>query len=453
MKTTARTKSVREVVIDLLVQIEKSQAYSNLLLNQAIKQHQVNPKDTGLLTEIVYGTLQRKLTLDFFLEPYIKKQKKLDDWVKILLRITVYQMHYLDRVPDRAAIYEAVEIAKKRGHKGIASMVNGVLRSIQRNDFRSFDEIQNPVEKLAIEMSFPIWMVARWVKQYGLEETKKLCEETLLPPVPSARINSSLTTTQQVIDELEEAGIQARTGHLSKDAIIIDKGNFAYTSAYEKGFLTIQDESSMLVGRALGPKENDVVLDSCAAPGGKTTHIAELLENTGKVISVDLHDHKVKLINDQVRRLQLTNVETIVMDSRRLDEKYEPESFDRILVDAPCSGLGVIRRKPDIKYQKVENDIQSLASIQLKILEAVAPLLKKGGTLIYSTCTMDKEENDEVVESFLKTQSTFERDSSLAERLPEKIRGNAEYNGAQIQILPHHFGTDGFFISSLRKRV
>ncbi|MBM7659412.1 16S rRNA (cytosine967-C5)-methyltransferase [Bacillus mesophilus] len=453
MKTTAKTKNVREVAIDLLVQIEKNQAYSNLLLHQAIKQHQVSSKDTGLLTEMVYGTLQRKLTLDFYIEPYLKKQNKLEDWVKILLRITVYQMKYLDRVPDRAAIFEAVEIAKRKGHKGIGSMVNGVLRSLQRTGFRSFDEVQDPIERLAIEMSFPSWLISRWVKQYGLEETKELCQETLLPPISSARINTAVTTAEEVMKSMEEAGVSTRTGNLSDDALIIERGNFANTAAYQDGLLTIQDESSMLVGRALGPEKDDMILDSCAAPGGKSTHIAELLRNTGKVISVDLHEHKIKLINEQVNRLHLTNVETKVMDSRKLTEVYKSETFDRILVDAPCSGLGVIRRKPDIKYQKNESDIHSLAGIQSTILDAIAPLLKKGGTLVYSTCTMDKEENDEVVIKFLESHPDFERDSMLVERLPEKIRGNAEHNGAQIQILPHHFGTDGFFISSLRKQV
>ncbi|WP_246940076.1 16S rRNA (cytosine(967)-C(5))-methyltransferase RsmB [Bacillus pinisoli] len=453
MKTTARVKNVREVVIDLLLQIEKNQAYSNLLLNQAIKQHQVTQKDIGLLTEIVYGTIQRKLTLDYFIAPYIQKQKKLDDWVRVLLRMTVYQMHYLDRVPDRAAIFEAVEIAKRRGHKGISSMVNGVLRSLQREGFRSLEEIQDPVERVAVETSFPTWMVERWTTQYGLEETRKLCEETLLPPVPTARVNCSSTSIEEVSKKLEDEGIHVKPGVLSEDAIMIEKGNFANTNAFKQGLLTIQDESSMLVGRAVSPKKDDLILDSCAAPGGKTTHISELLHHTGKVISVDLHDHKVKLINEQVTRLHLTNVETLVMDSRKLAEKYEDETFDKILVDAPCSGLGVIRRKPDIKYQKDEKDIESLASIQYRILEAIAPLLKKGGTLIYSTCTMDQEENDQVVKKFLLSHTNFERDTSLLERLPEKIRGNAEHNGAQIQILPHHFGTDGFFISSLRKQV
>lgn len=219
MKTKA--KSVREVIVDILMQIEKNQAYSNIMLNQAIKQHHVSTIDIGLLTEVVYGTLQRKLTLDYYIEPYIKKQKRIEVWVVILLRMTVYQMIYLTKVPDRAAIFEAVEIAKKRGHKGIASMVNGVLRSIQREGVRSFGSIEDPVERLSIEMSFPKWLIKRWVKQFGIEETRNLCESTLKPPVPSARVNSSKITMDDLIAKLEEEGVQARKGTLSIDSVTI----------------------------------------------------------------------------------------------------------------------------------------------------------------------------------------------------------------------------------------
>jgi 16S rRNA (cytosine967-C5)-methyltransferase len=447
-----KTKNVREVIVDILLQTEKNQAYSNLLLNQAIKQHQVPAKDIGLLTEVIYGTLQRKLTIDYYIKPYLKNAKKIEDWVVILLRMTVYQMHYLDRVPDRAAIFEAVEIAKKRGHKGISSMVNGVLRSLQRNGVSTTEEIKDPIERLAIEVSHPIWMIKRWVEQYGIEETRAMCLATLEPPMSSARVNSSLITVNEVVKMLEEEGIIAKKGSLSTDAVTIEKGNIANTYAFKQGYLTIQDESSMLVARVLDPQKNDMILDSCAAPGGKTTHIAELLENTGKVVSVDLHQHKIELIDEQVMRLNLSNVETLAMDTRKISEKFDRETFDKILVDAPCSGLGVIRRKPDIKYQKSEKDIQNLASIQTTILDAIAPLLKKGGTLVYSTCTMDKEENDEIVVKFLEKHTNFERDDQLNQRLPIQIKENAELKDGQIQILPHHFGTDGFFMARLLKR-
>ncbi|MFD1735766.1 16S rRNA (cytosine(967)-C(5))-methyltransferase RsmB [Bacillus salitolerans] len=451
MKTT--TKNVREVIVDILMQIEKNQSYSNLLINQAIKHNHVPIKDVPLLTEIVYGSIQRKITLDYYITPFLKNPKKIEDWVIVLLRMTVYQMYYLTRVPDRAAIFEAVEIAKKRGHKGIASMVNGVLRSIQREGKQSLEKINNPIKRLSLETSFPEWMVNRWVNQFGMEETRQMCEASLSPPNASARVNQTQITIHNLLNKLEEEGIHATEGDLSIDAIKLEKGNVANTLAFKEGLLTVQDESSMLVARALGIQENDKILDCCGAPGGKTTHMAEILSDTGVVVSVDLHAHKVKLIEEQVSRLKLSNVETLVMDSRKLSERFQNGHFDRILVDAPCSGLGVIRRKPDIKYQKREEDIDHLANIQLTILSSVAPLLKKGGTLVYSTCTMDKEENDGVVTKFLEKFIDFELDTELMNRLPEKIRLKSICKDGQVQILPHHFNTDGFFISCFRKRV
>jgi 16S rRNA (cytosine967-C5)-methyltransferase len=453
MKMKTKTNNVREVIVDILLQIEKNQAYSNLLINQAIKQSQVPQKDFPLLTEIVYGTIQRKITLDYYIIPFLKNPKKVEQWVLVLLRMTVYQMFFLDRIPDHAAIFEAVEIAKKRGHKGISSMVNGVLRSVQRNGRQSIEAIDDPIKQISTEMSFPDWMVKRWINQYGVRETIEMCQATLLPPPASARVNQSRITVDELINQLSEEGIHVTKGDLSIDAVKIEKGNFANSNAFKNGLLTIQDESSMLVSRALGIQPNEKILDCCAAPGGKTTHIAELLNNTGKVVSVDLHKHKVRLIDEQVSRLKLTNVSTLVMDSRNLHEKFPEEEFDRILVDAPCSGLGVIRRKPDIKYQKREEDISQLATIQLTILNSVAPLLKKGGTLVYSTCTMDREENDLVVQNFLNDQHDFEVDSELFERLPSKVREVAINTEGQVQILPHNFNTDGFFISCFRKRV
>ena len=444
-------KNVREVALDCLIHVEKNHSYSNLLLNKMIEKHQLERKDASLLTEIVYGTIQRKETLQYYLAPFIKNRKKIKTWVEILLSFSLYQMLYLDRVPDRAVIYEAVEIAKRRGHKGISSMVNGVLRNIQRQGVRSLDDIEDPIKKLTIETSHPYWLVKKWVQQYGFEETKQMCKINLTPPPITARVNRLHTSREALINELEREGVKAKKGDLSIDAIIIEKGNIAHTKSFKKGLLTIQDESSMLVARAMDLKEHQMVLDSCAAPGGKTTHIGEQLHNTGEIVSVDLHQHKVKLIQEQVVRLGLTNVKTKVSDSRKLMEHFNKETFDRILVDAPCTGFGVMRRKPDIKYSKTKEDIERLAKIQLEILQSVAPLLKSNGLLIYSTCTVDKEENHDVVKAFLKSHPNFEQDPILKDRMPEKLK--EKVHDGQVQILPHHFGTDGFFISSLRKRV
>ncbi|WP_313798722.1 16S rRNA (cytosine(967)-C(5))-methyltransferase RsmB [Cytobacillus sp.] len=448
-----RKKNVRETALDLLESIEKNQAYSNLLLNNAIKKNEINQKDIGLLTELTYGTLQRKMSLDFYLQPFLKGNKKVESWVKQLLRLTLYQMVFLDKIPDRAAIFEAVEIAKQKGHKGISGMVNGVLRNIQRQGLPSIESIADPIERLSIETSHPLWLVKRWVDQLGMEQAKQMCENNLTAPLQTARVNLTKITREDCITKLNEEGYQVEASPAIPEAIKCYRGNLANSTAFKEGLLTIQDESSMLAAYALGAgeKENERILDACAAPGGKSTHIAEKLNNTGQVISLDLHEHKVKLIKETANRLDLSNIETNVLDSRKVQDHFEKQSFDRILLDAPCSGLGVMRRKPDMKYTKKEEDLMQLSSIQLTLLKAVSPLLKKGGILVYSTCTVDREENQHVVESFLKENVEFEGDLTLKDRMPEAIRPLIK--GIELQILPQDIGSDGFYIACLRKKV
>ncbi|MDZ5711605.1 16S rRNA (cytosine(967)-C(5))-methyltransferase RsmB [Jeotgalibacillus haloalkalitolerans] len=437
--------SLREAALHILDQIDKNQSYSNLLLNHAIKKFEISKKDTGLLTEITYGTIQRKMTLDYYLEPFLKK--KVEGWVRNLLRLSLYQMLYLDRVPERAAIHEAVEIAKKKGHKGISGMVNGVLRSIQREGVRSVEEIQDPVIRISIETSHPEWLVKRWTAHFGLEKTKEMCEKNLIAPVQTARVNTSRISRQEALALLEQEGVEASESPIVPSGIRVKKGNIAHTSAYTDGFITVQDESSMLVAYALAPVPGESVLDMCAAPGGKTTHIAECLNNEGEVLAFDLHEHKIKLIKENADRLKLKNVKGEALDGRKLKERYPDKEFDRILVDAPCSGLGVLRRKPDIKYAKREQDLESLSSIQQELLHSAVNSLKKGGTLVYSTCTVDKEENEGTVKRFLGDHP--EMSLTAPEHLPERIAGLAENN--MLQIFPQDFDGDGFFIAVFKK--
>jgi 16S rRNA (cytosine967-C5)-methyltransferase len=447
---TSKTNNVREIALDLLTAVEKNQSYSNLLLNSTIEKNQLSAKDVGLLTELTYGTLQRRMALDYFLNPFIKDNKKLADWIHHLLRLTLYQMIYLDRIPDRAAIYEAVDIAKKRGHKGIASLVNGVLRSIQRQGVPSLNDVADPNERLALETSHPLWLINRWVNQFGFDKTKEMCEINLTAPLQTARVNLTKISRDECVALLEEDGFQIEKSPIIPEAIRCLKGNLASTIAFKYGMFTIQDESSMLAAYALGAAREEYILDACAAPGGKSTHIAEKMNNTGEVISVDLHQHKVRLINDNARRLGLENIKTSVSDSRRLQEKFKVESFDRILLDAPCSGLGVMRRKPDMKYTKTEKDIERLSEIQQDLLTSVTPLLKKGGTLVYSTCTVDKEENEYTVRKFLEKNPDFEVDLSFKDRMPEAVQ--PFITGYDLQVFPQDFGSDGFYIAVLKKK-
>ncbi|MCX2809808.1 16S rRNA (cytosine(967)-C(5))-methyltransferase RsmB [Bacillus sp. ChL18] len=442
--------NVRELALEALEKLEQNQAYSNLLLTSVIKTNTLSDQDRGLLTELVYGTLQNKIALDYMLKPFIRKPNKVKPWVIQLLRLSAYQMEYLEKIPDRAAIHEAVEIAKKRGHKGIASFVNGILRSLQREGAPSFAEIEDPVLRLSTETSHPEWLVKEWVEAYGFEAAEKICRIHLIPPKQTLRVNHIKSDRETVLNEMENAGLEAEAGDLSPDAIKLLKGSIANTAFFQNGRVSIQDESSMLVARALDPKPGEIVLDACAAPGGKSAHIAELMENEGSLTSLDLHRHKVKLIKEGAERLGLTIIDAQTMDARKAGEAFGAERFDRILVDAPCSGFGVIRRKPDMKYTKTPEDSRRLSEIQLGILREIAPLVKKGGTLVYSTCTMDRTENEEVMHAFIQEHPEFEPDLSLEKRLPEKARPFVQ--DGSLQILPYYFGTDGFFISSMRKK-
>jgi 16S rRNA (cytosine967-C5)-methyltransferase len=444
-------KNVREAALEILEAIDKNQAYSNLLLNKTIEKNQIERRDVGLLTELIYGTLQRKMTLDYFLEPFLKNSKKIEGWVVNLLRLTLFQMIYLDKIPDRAAIFEAVEIAKKRGHKGISGMVNGVLRNIQRNPLRDFAAIKDPLERLAMETSHPLWLVKRWVSQLGFDKTKQMCELNLTAPLQTARVNTTKISREELLTRLEQEGFSIEASPVIPVAIKCLRGNLASSDAFREGLLTIQDESSMLVAYALNINTNDKVLDACAAPGGKSTHIAERLDGTGTVLSLDLHDHKVKLIAQNAERLGLSNIEAMSLDSRKAGEHFAKESFDKILLDAPCSGLGVMRRKPDMKYTKKEEDIRRLHDIQTNLLTSVAPLLKKGGILVYSTCTIDNEENNVIVENFLESNPDFIGDETLMERMPFPVQSFV--SNYSLQILPQDFGSDGFYIACLRKKV
>ena len=438
--------NVRDAALTILLAVDKNQAYSNLLLHQTIEKYKIDAKDRGLLTELTYGTLQNKLTLDYYLEPFIKG--KVDIWVRWLLRLSLYQMHYLSKIPAHAAVNEAVEIAKRRGHKGIASLVNGVLRSILREGVRSLDEIEDEVERLAVATSHPQWLVERWVKSYGFEKTRDMLEENNIPPAQTARVNVTKATVEEVLTTLEREGVKAKRSEYVPECIYLLSGQAARTGAFRNGLITIQDESSMLPATVLNPLPGMKVLDMCAAPGGKTTHIAEKMNNEGSILATDLHPKKLDLIEENTARLGLTIVQTAPIDGRQAADYLKAEEYDAILVDAPCSGLGVMRRKPDIKYTKREEDLQSLQTIQLNILKNAVQLLKVGGKLVYSTCTVDKEENEGTVKAFLANHPEME--AVTLENLPEQLR--TKQQDGMLQVFPQDIGSDGFFVAAFIKK-
>jgi len=438
--------NVRDAALSILLAIDKNQAYSNLLLSETIKRHKIEAKDRALLTEITYGTLQYKMTLDYYLEPFIRGS--VDHWVRWLLRLSLYQIHYLTRIPPHAAVNEAVEIAKRRGHQGIASMVNGILRSILRQGVASTDEIKDPIERLAIETSHPEWLVQRFVDNYGMEVATEMLQENNVPPVQTVRVNTTKVNVEEAITSLEAEGLTAKKSDMMPECLHVTNGQPARTKAFQEGLITIQDESSMIPANVLHPNPGMRVLDMCAAPGGKTTHLAEIMNNEGSILATDLHPHKLDLIDHNTDRLGINIVETAPIDGRKAPDFLQPESFDAILVDAPCSGLGVMRRKPDIKYTKREEDLENLQKIQLALLDAATKVLKIEGKLVYSTCTVDKKENEGTVNAFLTAHPEME--AIQLESLPTKL-AEKQANG-MLQVFPQDFGSDGFFVAAFRKK-
>lgn len=438
--------NVRDAALSILMEINQNQAYSNLLLNRTIKKYDIDPKDRGLLTELTYGALQHRLTLDYYLEPFVKG--KLDPWVRELLRLSIYQIVYLTKIPPHAVVHEAVEIAKRRGHKGIASTVNGILRSVLRKGVRPIDDIEDDIERMSIETSHPAWLIERWVKQFGKEEALAMAHENNHPARMTARVNSLKSTVDEVMTALAKEGIEASKGEVIPGSIQTSSGSLANTNAFSEGSLTIQDESSMLPVLALDVKPDMKVLDMCAAPGGKTTFIAEKMNDKGEIYAHDLHEHKLSLIESNAKRLGIQSITTKSGDSRELESVYGPASFDRILVDAPCSGLGVIRRKPEIKYNKTEQDLASLTEIQEQLLDTAYRLIKDDGIIVYSTCTIEYDENEGMVRRFLEKHSDVEMAplDALANNDSLTVKDH------MLQVLPQHFGSDGFFVAAFRKR-
>lgn len=447
MKTA--NQNSRLFAVQILEKVEKNQSFSNLLLNDTLKDQSLSPENIRLLTELVYGVMQNKLMLDYQLAPFIKKQKKIDSWVRQLLRISLYQMTVLDKIPTHAIVDEAVKIAKVRGHKGVAGFVNGVLRRIAREGVKSVDEIKDPIERMSIQYSYPKWIVDLLVEEVGQDETQNILKALSTRSKLSLRVNTSMKPMKDVINQLESEGFNVSTSLVSKDGLICENGLPVKSDLFNQGVITIQDESSMLVAEAMQVEPSDVILDACAAPGGKTTHLASFLEKDqwGEVVALDLHENKLDKIIDNAQRLQVDElIEVKAMDARESGEMFPVETFDKILVDAPCSGLGLMRRKPDIRYQKSLKDIYSLQKVQLDILNSVASLLKKEGRLIYSTCTITKKENDEVIHAFLEENKDFEIEP--VQLANDRLKLSED---GFLHLYPHLHGTDGFFIASLRK--
>ena len=480
----------RETALKILYKIEKENAYTNILLNDVINKNKnekglnkkekdkrekdkkgLNNKDISLISEIVYGVTTWRLTLDEIIKKYSKiRIKKISPWILNILRLSVYQIVFLDKIPKSAAVNEGVNLAKKYGNKGSIGYVNAILRKVDKDEERNIlDNIKlnnnnnndnnnnynmKDLETISKCTSMPMWIIEE-LKNDGLDNNKILdiCMNSNIRPNISIRVNNLKTNRDKLKDILINENIKIKKDGILDDFIILDKVNgIESLESFKKGFFTVQDEVAGLPAIILGPKQNDKILDSCSSPGGKTTYIAELMKNKGKILAFDIHEHRVKLVEENAKRLGIDIIKTKVEDASIYKEQYK-EKFDKILLDVPCLGIGVLKRKPDIKWQKKREDIEEIQKLQMEILNTCSKYLKIGGELVYSTCSIFKKENRFLIEDFLSENKNFKLanlKNIIEDKIKDKFFLNYLKNDNFLEVYQNE-NTDGFFICKLVK--
>lgn len=441
----------RLIAVKTLFDIEENKSFSNIKLNNYFKQYDPDPIDRAFATEILYGTIRWKLKIDYMIQKFSKlKINKISPWVLSCIRTGVYQIFFMDKVPDFAAVNQAVELVKIKDKKA-SSFVNGVLRNILRNK-EEFNKIQekDKIKKLSIEYSHPEWFVENFIKIYGEDFVKSLMSVNNTPPELIIRVNTLKCSKEELVERLTSKGIECLNGKLNESLILRGFNSIEKSEEFIEGLFTIQDESSMLAVRVLDPMQNDKILDLCSAPGGKSTGMAQLMRNKGEILSFDIHEHKLALVNKNAKRLGIDIIKTRLKDSTVFDEAFK-DYGDKVLLDAPCSGLGLMRKKPEIRWSVGQEDILELQKIQMNIINNAANYVKKAGTLVYSTCTISQEENEDIVQYFLKSNQNFILES-ICKYIPEAIRVDDICSKGYIKLFPNIHGTDGFFIAKLLRK-
>ena len=428
----------RELALKVLYKIDKEEAYSNIELNEQIKQNRKNltEKDIGLISEIVYGVTTWRLTLDEIIKKYSKiKIKKISPWILNILRMGIYQIIFLDKIPKSAAVNESVNLAKRYGHASSSNFVNAILRKIEKTDYEEFFQIGDDIERISKITSMPKWIVEELMKNNEIKKVEEICKNSNIKPKITIRVNSLKINKQELIEKLKEKGIECNEPQEKvDDFLILEKiKNIENIDEFKKGYFTIQDISAGQTARILNPQPGELVLDACSAPGGKTTYLAELMKNKGKIEAWDIHEHRTKLVEQNAQRLGINIIETKGKDASLYDESFK-EKFDKILLDVPCLGIGVIQRKPDIKLQRNPEDVEKITKIQKEILNNCSKYLKRDGAMVYSTCSILKKENQDVIDEFLKENNEFYIE-------PNEVRN----------ILPNE-EKDGFFICKIYRK-
>ena len=434
---------VREIALKTVYKIDKEEAYSNIALDEMIKDNRkkLDDRDIGFISELVYGITTWKLTLDEIIKKYSKiRLKKISPWILNILRMGIYQIVFLDKVPKSAAVNESVNLAKRYGHKSSSNFVNAILRNVEKHDYEEFFQIEDDIERISKTTSMPTWIIEELLKENNIQFVEEICKNSNIKPKVTIRINTLKINKEEMEKLLKERNIEFEEGKLENFLILDKVKHIENLDIYKEGYFTIQDEGAGLIAYMLKPRENEIVLDACSSPGGKTTYMAEMMEDKGKIVAFDLHEHRVKLVEENAKRLGIHIIKTKCEDASIYKEEYK-EKFDKILLDVPCLGLGVLKRKPDIKWKRKKEDIEEITKVQKEILETCSKYLKTGGQLVYSTCSILKEENEDIIQEFLKKHTDFEQ-ISLNE---EKYEVNINKNG-NIQLY-QNIENDGFFIS------
>lgn len=442
----------RIVALKLLREAENKKTYINLMLKSALRENNISALDKAFITDIVYGVTRYRLKLDWLIERYSKGAKP-SPWVRHVLRMGMYQILYMDKVPDFAACNSSVELAKMYASKSEAGYVNAVLRRLIREK-ENVDAYlpRDPFLKLSIKHSYPEWIIRLWSKNLDLDFVDKLCASQNIRAPLTIRVNELKISRDELLRLFAENGVPCSDGVYLPEAITIERSlDIESLPGYAGGFFTVQSEASMMVSHAVAPKPGCFIIDACAAPGGKTAHMAQLVQNNGRIMALDIYPQRVELIKERCAALGITCVEPLCYDSTVYNEEWR-DLADIVLIDAPCSGLGIIRRKPDIKWLRSEKDIKSLTDIQRRLLNTCSRYVKPGGALIYSTCTIDVLENQNMISDFLTAHDEFVLDD-VYKYLPDGI-GKFDYRDDKwVQLYPNEDKVDGFFIARLlRKR-
>ena len=448
------TKSIneRELVLGILLEVTRDGEHSHIALRNVLNKYQyLDKKERAFITRVTEGTLERMIELDYIINQFSKvKVNKMKPVIRNIIRSAVYQMKYMDSVPNSAACNEAVKLAVKKGFVNLKGFVNGLLRNIDRN----LEQISYPDEKdleqyLSVKYSMPTWILRQWLAAYDRESVECMLQDFLKEKDTIIRCDLGQMPKEELVKALEGEGVHVEEHPYLPYALRISSYNYlGELETFQKGAFSVQDISSMLVAHLAEPKEGDEIIDVCAAPGGKALHMAEVLCGTGHVQARDLTEYKVGLIEENILRSGMTNIEAVRWDATQKDETAV-EKADIVVADLPCSGLGVLGKKTDLKYKMTEETQKELVALQRKMLSTVKDYVKPGGTLVYSTCTIHEEENMGNVHWFLEQNKEFEL-VPIAQLLCEELKNDVVEPGC-IQLLPGIHDSDGFFIAKFRK--